>query len=179
MSVFLQPIYTQTVGSAVASVTFNNIPQTFTDLAVLISARSGRPEGPDDIVAAYFNNTQTNYSDTRLYGLTTSGIGSDRLAKLANNSPGSRLFAGISATNNATSSTFGNSWFYIPNYTGSNFKSTISDGVSENNATFAVQMLAAGLWSNTSAITSVTFDSYYLHNWQQYSTFTLYGITKG
>ena len=179
MSVFLQPIYTQTVGSAVASVTFNNIPQTFTDLAVLMSARSERPAGPDDIIAAYFNNTQTNYSDTRLYGLGSGAPGSDRLAKLVANSPGSRLFAGISATTGATANTFGNSWFYIPNYTSSNFKSTISDGIAESNQTLSVQMFAAGLWSNTSAITSITFDSFYQYNWAQYSTFTLYGITKG
>ena len=52
MSVFLQPIYTQTVGSGGASsIAFNNIPQTFTDLLIKMSVRASGP-GPMD---AYLN----------------------------------------------------------------------------------------------------------------------------
>jgi hypothetical protein len=53
----------------------------------------------------------------------------------------------------ATANTFGNTEFYIPNYTSSNYKSFSVDGVTENNATAAFA-LYAGLWSNTAAITS-------------------------
>jgi hypothetical protein len=40
MTIAMQPIYTQTVGSGGAtSITFNSIPQTFTDLKLSISIR--------------------------------------------------------------------------------------------------------------------------------------------
>ena len=44
MSVFMQPIYTQTMGAVGAqSVTFNNIPQGFTDLVLEVSGRGTDP----------------------------------------------------------------------------------------------------------------------------------------
>ena len=50
-----------------------------------------------------------------------------------------------------------------------------ADGVMENNATEAYQNLVAGLWSNTSAITSLTLAKS-TGNFVQYSSASLYGI---
>ena len=58
-------------------------------------------------------------------------------------------------TTSQTSSTFSSHSVYIPNYAGSNNKSTSSDNASENNATTAYIYLMAGLWSNSAAITSI------------------------
>jgi hypothetical protein len=44
----------------------------------------------------------------------------------------------------------------------------------ENNATLSLMNLAAGLWSNTSAITSIKITA--VGTFEQYSTATLYGI---
>jgi hypothetical protein len=57
----------------------------------------------------------------------------------------------------------------------SNNKSISSDGVTESNATNSILTLDAGLWANSSAITSLKF-TLEIGNFAQYSTATLYGI---
>lgn len=175
MSVFLQPIYTQTVGSGgVAGITFNNIPQTFTDLMVKVSGRfDSNPESSNWCSFKIFFNgdNSTTYSFTALYG-GGSFTGSER----ASNSTVSQ--GGWMPSSVATANTFGSADIYIPNYTGANFKSFISDSVTETNATAALLPLVAGLWNKTNAITSVSFNRASA-NFVQNSTFTLYGITKG
>ena len=74
----------------------------------------------------------------------------------------------------ATASTFGNAEIYIPNYASSNNKSVSADFVSETNAADAIFGLTAGLWANTSAITSIKLTP--AAAFAQYSTATLYGI---
>jgi hypothetical protein len=78
--------------------------------------------------------------------------------------------------NSATANTFGNGEIYIPNYTGSNNKSVLSDGVGENNGTTSYQFITAGLWSNSAAITSIVLTPLVGTLFLQYSTATLYGI---
>lgn len=167
----MQPIYTQTVGSGgAASITFNNIPQTFTDLKLVVSARDAT-----SAIFANFNllinaDTSTIYSATRLFGSGT-GVASDRYSALSSAPTG--WFN--SAT--STASTFSNGEVYIANYTSSNFKSIMSDSASENNAANAYQGFNAGLYRSTNAITSINISTGATIS--QYSTFTLYGITKG
>ena len=46
MTIAMQPIYTQTVGAGGTTViSFNNIPQTFTDIQMVISARTNGTGG--------------------------------------------------------------------------------------------------------------------------------------
>ena len=161
-------IATVTVGSGGAStIDFSSIPQTYTDLVLKISARIDNANVWSDIYVR-FNGSTTNYSDRVLYG---SGSGA---ASIYETNTG--IDFRTSTTNN-TASTFGNIEIYIPNYTSSNKKSASGDGVSENNATSAIAQLVAGLWDNTSAITSISiFGSG--GNFVQYSTATLYGISN-
>jgi hypothetical protein len=172
MSVFLQPIYTQTVGSGGAStIDFNNIPQTFTDLMIIISARTNRSATQGENYV-YFNNDNNNlYSYTFLQGSGTA-TGSSRASNIAS-------FTGLVPGANATSSTFGNGQVYIPNYTGNQFKSWNNESVQENNASVAYVELIAGLYRSTNAITRLTFSTFGGGNYVQYSTISLYGITRG
>jgi hypothetical protein len=78
----------------------------------------------------------------------------------------------------ATASTFGNFSLYFPNYAGSTNKSYSTDGVGENNATEANQVITAGLWSQTTAINAIALYAS-SGNLAEYSSATLYGITKG
>jgi len=171
----MQPIYTQTVGAGgAAEITFNNIPQTFTDLMIKVSGRSdSNPEASNWCsIKIFFNgDNATFYSFTALYGGGTF-VGSER-ASSQTVSQGGWLTSSA-----ATANTFGSADIYIPNYTGSNFKSFISDSVTEMNASAALAPLVAGLWSKTNAITSISFNRASA-NFVQNSTFTLYGITKG
>ena len=66
MTVFLQPIYTQTVGSGGASsITFNNIPQGFADLKLEISARTAGAVTNTDWVMSFNNDGASVYSSTQ------------------------------------------------------------------------------------------------------------------
>jgi hypothetical protein len=153
-----------TVGSSgTSSVTFSGIPQTYTDLVVKLSLRSDRTADTESV------NMTVNGSST---SMTWNYL-------LGNNSVASSATAQRFYTNSDynTANTFGSSEVYIPNYADANYKSFSVDTVSENNATSGAQTeLLNQLWSNTAAITSITFAPQFGSNWKQYSTFYLYGI---
>jgi hypothetical protein len=181
MSVFLQPIYTQTVGSGgVSSLTFNSIPQGFTDLKLVFSLR-GQSSGNDNLILR-FNGSTTNYSNTVLTG--RQGSAQSGRSTTATDNYLNPYFIRI-PNGDHTANTFNSAEAYIPNYSGSQFKSVILDGALESNVgnwsgsgTVTEQRdLGACLWQNTSAISSI-FVSCYL-GFVQYSTVTLYGITRG
>ena len=170
------PTYTQ-IGSAVtvgsggaASIDFSAIPSTYTDLVVILSARSSR-SNTTDTVFLKFNNTNTTYTTRRLYGLGSTA-GSDT------GSSGNGIdIASIDAAT-ATSSTFNNQQIYIPNYAGSTQKSVSSDSVSENNSSTGNFLnLTAGLWNGTSAINQITLTPD-VGSFVQYSTAYLYGVSN-
>ena len=158
--------YTVGAGGA-ASVTLGSggtIPQTYTDLKVIISDRNNRTSAINDAIGLNFNGSATSFTSRRLYG--------DGGSAYSDTEP---LYPIIDNSVNSTTSTFSNIEFYIPNYTSSNYKSFSGDGVMENNSSTAYATLSASLWSNTAAITSITI---VLQNasFVQYSTFYLYGI---
>lgn len=158
----------QELGSAQASVTFSNIPQSYTDLCLVYSLRTDRA-ATDDSVLIRFNGVSANLSARELRG-TGSGVNSNTF---------SVGFCGFVNGASSTSSTFSSQSIYIPNYANGNNKSFSVDGVFENNATSALQGILAGLWSQTNAITSITLVPDVGPNFVQYSSATLYGITKG
>jgi hypothetical protein len=165
-------IQTVTVGSGgAASIEFTNIPQTYTDLVVLISARSVRSAFIDYIRFDVNNNTGSIYNTKMLTGYgSTAASGAD--------GPSSYLWSGTVPAANATTSTFGNIQIYFTNYTGSTNKSISIDSVLENNSATDNQLdLVAGLASTTSAITSIKLYNQ-ISNFAQYTTATLYGVTS-
>jgi hypothetical protein len=161
-------IQTVTVGSGgAANIEFTNIPQTYTDLKIVLSMRtngagaSGNAWTPCIVTF----NTTTTTSSRQLFG-TGSGTGSDTGVNNV-----------YTADTDNTASTFSNSEIYIPNYTGTTQKSYSADSVTENNATGSLALMAAGLTNLTSAITSVKVapDT---NSFAQYTTATLYGISR-
>jgi len=71
------PIASQTLSSAAASVTFSGIPQTYTDLVVVLSVRGTTASNDIDVQGQFNSDTGSNYSWTRIYG-TGSTAGSQR-----------------------------------------------------------------------------------------------------
>jgi len=162
-------IETKTLGAAAASIEFTSIPQTFTDLVILISGRTARAMQVIDGNRLEFNSITTGYATRLLFG-----DGSSAASNTDTNAA-----AGASTGDSATANTFGNSAIYISNYTAATNKSYSSDGVSENNATISYQILSASLWSNTAAITSITIKSESASNYLIGTTVSLYGVLKG
>jgi hypothetical protein len=163
----MQVIQHQELASAQASITFSSIPQTFTDLVLMLSLRA--TASGTNVGAVSFNGSTSNFSLRLLQG-DGSGVSSANY---------SANYAGIFGGSTMTANTFGNATIYIPNYAGSTNKSFSVDAVTENNATLAFQNIQAGLWSNTAAITSIAISFLSGGDWAQYSSATLYGITKG
>lgn len=161
-------IATYTVGSGgVATISFINIPQTYTDLNLFLSLRDTRGAAANDF-SIEFNNSTSNRTYRVLKGDGTSAVSFS----------GSTALIAVEPGNTATSNTFGNTQIYIPNYTSSNYKSISSDSVTENNATAAEAWLTASLWSNTAPITSITIRPGETGSptFMQYSSAHLYGI---
>jgi hypothetical protein len=160
-------IETKTLGTAAASIEFTSIPQTFTDLVVLVSMR-GSFNNYYSEYRVRFNGSTTGFSARNLYGAGSGSGASGTFEASA---------FGVGAT--ATANTFSNDQIYIPNYTSSNAKSFSSDFVGENNATSAFAGLYANLWTGTAAITSIQFTEVNAANFAIGTTISLYGITKG
>ena len=157
-------IATYTVGSGgIPSVSFLNIPQTYTDLVVKFSARS--TAASSDLVYIQPNGLTTNLTYRILYGQGTT----------AGSISGSDGLIGWIDISSDTANTFGNAEVYIPNYTYANYKSFSTYAVTENNDQQADKSFAASLWSSTAAITSLGFAPS-SGSFVQYSTFHLYGI---
>jgi hypothetical protein len=158
-----------TVGSGGASsISFSSIPQTFTDIKLVLSTRvnGGLNAWSDHTYSFNGTSTSTNISSRVLYGTGSSALSTTFTT----------AYFSIGEGNGGTASTFGNSELYIPNYTGSTNKSMSSDGVSENNATSSLTQMQGALWSNTAAITSITITDISSNNFVQYSTAYLYGV---
>jgi len=169
-------ISTVTVGSGgAASIDLASIPQTFTDLCIVYSLRSAITGTAADNIKIQFNNSTTGYTYRLLYG---TGGGTGSYSQAGSGTPTDGIAAYASSSDN-TSNTFGSISVYIPNYSGSTYKSVSLDAVTETNGSTAFQNITAGLWSNTSAITSVKVLSNTGQNMVQYSTASIYGVLKG
>jgi hypothetical protein len=158
-------IATYTVGSGgISVIDFLAIPQTYTDLIVMLSLRD-TSTGPNGNII--FNNSSVSYSFRALEGYTG---GFESYTASTIQMPVTR--------STATSNTFSNISIYIPNYSsGTQYKSVSIDGVTENNTTATnttYQRFGAGLWSNTAPITQIEIKAE--NSFAQYSTVHLYGI---
>lgn len=149
-----------------ASVTFNSIPQTFTDLVIKSSTRTAT--GGVDNFNISFNGSTTSFTFRELTGNGSS----------AASSSGSIRITGLVNGSTMTTSTFSNNDIYIPNYAGSSNKSFSADAVTENNLTLSYAQLWSNLWSNTAAISQITFTCLGGANFAENSTFSLYGVSK-
>jgi hypothetical protein len=167
-------ISTTTVGAGgAASIDFTAIPGTYTDLVLVASLRDTTSGTGDGGFAIRFNSSTSGYATRFLGGngsSATSSTGSSSTL-IGNNGYGGDPYAGT------TANTFGNYALTIPNYSGSTAKTASIDAVGETNATTAYQSIAAASWTGTAAITSITLLP--ATSFAQYSSASLYGITKG
>jgi hypothetical protein len=161
-------IETKTLGAAAASIEFTSIPQTFTDLLLLASGRTTYTGGPDEQMLFSFNASTSDFSSRLLFGSGSTAT-SSTVAR----------FAGHFNSNTTTSNSFSNFSVYLPNYSGATNKSYSGDSVYERDSTTVFQVITAGLWSNTAAITSITLTGVHSGSILAGSTVSLYGITKG
>lgn len=161
-----------TLTSSVGSVTLGTggtIPQTYTDLFIVMSVRSDRAAVVDQIRARFNGEaSDTNNSGRFLAGDSGSVSG------------GTDAFfrAGYAAGASVSSSTFASSDLYIANYTGSAVKDALGTSVLENNSTSAAITTLASKWNNSAAITSIVLYPGLGTNFVAGSTIYLYGVSE-
>ena len=161
-----EAIATNTLSSAVSSVTFSSIPSTYTDL-VLVLGDLKAGTGSNTICVRYNSDSGTNYSYTIL-----TGTGSAAQAARASNQTYS-FFGGYNVGVDTTypSTVVG----HIMNYANT---TTFKTGISRygvNTASVGETQEIVNLWRSTAAITSVTVATF-TGNWSIGSVFSLYGI---
>lgn len=151
--------------SSQAAIEFTSIPQTYTDLYVVLSARGTTA----DLYSAVSMKFNSSAGDNSIY---TQGNGVSTSAASF-----SGLFGFISAAT-ASSNLFANGHAYIPNYTSSLNKTFSADVICDNNVSSGgtYQVFSAGYWANTAPITSIKFVNIFGGDFTQYSTASLYGI---
>jgi hypothetical protein len=161
MAATYEPIATQTLASAAASITFSSIPATYTDLKWVLT---GTVSSISDITSRFNGDTAANYSWTGLYGsVSTAGVVSDISADAIRTSEG----------NPSTTIPFFNSG-EVFSYAGSTYKTQLTTWSGNTNGAGYTRM-GVGQWRSTAAITSISiFPS--ANNFKTGTTATLYGI---
>lgn len=164
-------IATLTAGAGgVASFDFTSIPSTYTDLIMFTSIRASADNTNFYLTLNNDSGANYNWRGIQSNGTSISGDAGSSQTKII-------FGAGANAGVSYTAGVFSNSFCYFPNYTSSNLKAIQSDGVTENNGTAATNFLHAHNWTGTSAINRITLAPP-SGTFVQYSTATLYGITK-
>jgi hypothetical protein len=157
-----EPIATNTLGSATASVTFSSIPATYTDLVLVLQAGTATN---DNLGIRFNSDTGSNYSNTALSGNGTTVV-SFRASGATSIIPQYHFVF----NNNLNSNVI----LQIQNYSNATTNKTLL--ARSNNAGVSTDV-GVGLWRNTAAITSVTLiGGSFGYSFITGSTFTLYGV---
>lgn len=172
MATTFTKIASNTVGAGgVASITFSSIPSTYTDLCIKVSGRVDAAGNYQSIAMAFNGGSPASAFTQRWIN------GNGSAASSSSYGANTTLYPFYLPAAGATASTFGNGEIYICNYANTSMYKAIScDGVTETNATDARAEFNAMLWSSNNAVTSITL--YGNTNFVQYTTATLYGISK-
>ena len=162
MAITYEPIATTTLGSAQASITLSSIPQTYTDLVVVVEGISS--SAVNGICMQYNGDTGNNYSLTQVGGNGSSATSTRRT---------SQSFININYQGYWTNSTRGNIIVNIQNYANTTtYKTCLCRGNTPATGTDAI----VGLWRSTSAINQVTITNDGSGNIGAGTSVTIYGI---
>lgn len=166
MTATYDSIATTTLSSASNSITFSNIPSTYTDLRLVFV-----PVGVAVNAGVYirFNGiTTSTYSSTHLYGTGTSAFS----GRATNQTYIYANFAGSVSTTQPTLWTMD-----LFSYAGSTNKTALLSSAQDLNGSGNVTA-DVGLWRSTAAINSINISSQNVDGYAIGTTATLYGITR-
>lgn len=154
-----EPIATTTTTTATNTITFSNIPQTYTDLILIVNAIRDTGSSDDHLVR-FNSDSGSNYSRTYLYGDGTNYSGGQET-----NQTSARLIY-------LNSSVRGVPQLHIMNYSNSVKYKTV---LQRQNLPDTVTAINCASWRSNNAITSITITTP-ANNFAANSYFTLYGI---
>jgi len=168
MPATFEPIASTTLSAATASVTFSSIPQTFTDLVLVIGNALTTVNG----YAYTFGvngDTNSNYSGTILAG-NGSAVASARYSNISQTQTYFAGYYGLSTTDVATM------LVNFQNYSNTTTNKTV---IARSSAASKHAEASVWLWRSTSAINQITIYSQSGANIASGTTLNLYGIRAG
>ena len=162
-----ESIASTTLGSATSSITFSSIPQTYTHLQIRGIGRSSSTAA--NITLRVNSDTSSSYTEHYLYAngatVVAGGSGASNFAYLGTNAPSS-----------ATASVFGTSIMDILDYTDTNKYTTFRNLSGYDTNGSGEVWLKSSVFIKTTAISSITLAVEGGGNFQQYTSYALYGI---
>ncbi len=165
------PIQSITLSASAASVTFSDIPQTYSDLVIRCSIKDSTTTGLPNALTVRMNGVGTSvYSYTFLHA----NAGTPASAR-ASSAQEIRGIYYVTSHYSATPNTFNSVELYVAEYTKAAAKPVSIDNGYEINATGSYGGISAGLYQQDTAITSVSIIPG-SNNWVANCTFHLYGI---
>jgi hypothetical protein len=168
MAATYTPIASITLGAAAASITFSSIPQTYTDLVMVMSPANNTSVQDGTELFSINSDTGTNYSFTELYG---NGSSAASIRRTGTAYIGLSFFTTIDTTLGSTTNVT-----HFMNYSNATTNKTILNRANNVSSTYPGTSLIAGLWRSTAAITSFSIRPGGSTNFKAGSTFDLYGI---
>lgn len=153
-------IASQTLTSGQVEVLFQNIPQNYTDLLIVVSATENNSDGMDMRVGNNSIDSSSNYSVTWFRG-NGSAASSYRVLNYSSMEVGN------------VNSTVSNFIINLNNYSNT---TTFKTAISRSNNTTQFAATTVSCWRNTSAINQISFKNGSYVNHLPSSTFTIYGI---
>lgn len=154
-----------------ASVTFSAIPATYTDLVLRFSIRSN---GTEISNLRINGSSSASYSRIRLRGTGTAASSNLDSGQTQINFNNSTTYDG-----GFTASIFSSGEIYIPSYTVSQNRPISAFITEESDATYSSIQAFAGLYSDTTTITSLTvLNGTSTDQFVSGSSFYLYGISN-
>lgn len=147
------------------------LPQTYTDLLLLVSSRSTRTADAFGDCMVRFNGDAGNNYNILYFAADGSSPGTG-------NGTSTGIYFHLQNAAPSTSNVFSSSALYISNYREATNKTVSIQNVTENNGTRALMRCIGAVWNNTSAITSLTVVDANGESMVAGSSFHLYGITK-
>lgn len=170
-------IASQVLGTSATSITFSSIPQTYTDLKLVFSARNTAAGAAGGIYKLNLNSdTSSLYSDTYIIASGNGTIVSNIDSSVTQTYFGNLSTGALDSSGN-TANTFASCELYIPNYTSTSSKQMLQYSVGEDNTiSNGVLHLQANLYRGASAITFISIGNYSTASFVANSSFYLYGI---
>jgi hypothetical protein len=143
-----ETIATTSISSATSSITFNSIPQSYTDIVLTMTPVLGTDSYP---YLRFNGDSGNSYSDIFMGGNQAGTVyGSYRGTQ-------SRGYIAENVTHLTDTNSKTNILVNIMSYTGtSNHKTWLARGNAPYSGTYSGVELIAGRWANTAAITSIT-----------------------
>jgi hypothetical protein len=151
-------IATTSLTSATATINFNSVPGSYTDLVLIIKGNSSQLA---DSTLRLNNDSGSNYSITRMYTTGNGSVGTDRYTNQ------NKMLIGDFNTSSNTVTVLN-----IQNYSNTTTNKPV---LLRSNAPSSILFLTTGLYRSTAAVTSVNIICD-VGTFSVGSTFTLYGI---